>query len=156
MTQKLVAIGDDYYVETQTGEPGFVIDGKALRIRDTLYMRDLANGDEYRIQEKLARVRETMTIQKNGKRVATVTKALVTPIRERFVVRTPDGPPIRVVGNLLDHEYRMMRDGERVAEVSKRWFRVRDTYGVDVAPEMDAGVAIAATVALDMLLDSDR
>lgn len=41
-----------------------------------------------------------------------------------------------------------MRDGERVAEVSKKWFRVRDAYGVEVAPGMDAGVVVACTVAL--------
>ena len=28
MTQKLVAIGDDYYVENEVGEQVFVIDGK--------------------------------------------------------------------------------------------------------------------------------
>jgi len=50
----------------------------------------------------------------------------------------------------------MMRDGERVAEVSKGWFRVRDTYGVEVAPEMDAGLAVACTVALDMMVNPTR
>ena len=50
----------------------------------------------------------------------------------------------------------MMRDGERVAEVSKKWFRVRDTYGVEVAPEMDAGLVVACTVALDMMVQPTR
>jgi uncharacterized protein YxjI len=27
----------------------------------------------------------------------------------------------------VDHEYTIERDGDKVAEVSKRWFRVRDT-----------------------------
>ncbi|ELY64193.1 hypothetical protein C492_06717 [Natronococcus jeotgali DSM 18795] len=33
MTQRLVAIGDDYYVENEVGEQVFVIDGKTLRAR---------------------------------------------------------------------------------------------------------------------------
>lgn len=156
MTQKLLAIGDDYYVENEAGQRVFVIDGKALRVRNTLQMRDLATGDEYKIQEKVARVRDTMTIQKNGERAAAVKKALVTPVRERFVVLTPGLPQTKVVGNILNHEYRMARDGARVAEVSKKWFRVRDTYGVEVAPEMDAGLVIACTVALDMMAQPNR
>jgi len=155
MTQKLAAIGDDYYVQNQVGEQVLVIDGKALRARDTLRMRDLLTGDEYKIQEKIARVTDTMTIQQNGERVAAVKKALITPVRERFLVRIPGMSPLNVVGNILNHEYRMMRDGVRVAEVSKKWFRVRDTYGVEVAPVMDPGLVIASTVALDMMIHSD-
>ena len=156
MTQRLVAIGDDYYVENEAGAQVFVIDGKALRVRDTLQMRNLETGDEYKIQEKVARVMDTMTIRKNGERAAAVKKAVVSPVRERFTVLTPGLPNIKVTGNILDHEYRMMRDGERVAEVSKGWFRVRDTYGVEIAPEMDAGLAVACTVALDMMVNPTR
>jgi len=156
MTQKLVAIGDDYYVENEAGEQAYVIDGKALRVRDTLRMRDLQTGDEYRIQEKLARVRNTMTIRKNGELAAVVKKAVVSPIRERFTILVPGLPNIHVKGNVLDHEYRMMCDGEPVAEISKQWFRVRDAYGIEVAPGMDAGLAVACTVALDMMVNPAR
>ena len=156
MTQKLAAIGDDYYVKNQAGEQVFVVDGKALRARDTLRMRDLLTGDEYKIQEKIARVTDTMTIQKNGERVAAVKKALVTPLRERFIVRVPGLSPLNVVGNIVDHEYRMLQDGVRVAEVSKKWFRVRDTYGIEVSPAMDPGLVIASTVAIDMMEHSGR
>jgi uncharacterized protein YxjI len=38
-------------------------------------------------------------------------------------------------GNFVDHEYTIERDGDKIAEVSKRWFRVRDTYGVEVVPD---------------------
>ena len=32
-------------------------------------------------------------------------------------------------GNIVDHEFEIEADGTRVAEVSKKWFRVRETYG---------------------------
>ena len=37
-------------------------------------------------------------------------------------------------GNLVVHEYEIARDGDTVATVSKRWFALRDTYGVAIAP----------------------
>jgi uncharacterized protein YxjI len=38
-----------------------------------------------------------------------------------------------------------------VAHVSKRWFRVRDTYGVEIEPGEDDVLILAATVAIDQM-----
>jgi len=59
-------------------------------------------------------------------------------------------PDLDVQGNIVDHEYRIEQDGRRVAEVSKRWFRVAETYGVEVAPGEDPALIIAVTAVLDM------
>ncbi len=54
-------------------------------------------------------------------------------------------------GNLVDHEYEIERDGDTVATVSKRWFRVRDTYGVEVADGADEALILAITVCIDSM-----
>ena len=41
--------------------------------------------------------------------------------------------------------------GRKVAEVSKKWLRVRDTYGVDIAPGQDDILILAATVCIDQM-----
>jgi uncharacterized protein YxjI len=53
----------------------------------------------------------------------------------------------------VDHEYEIERDGTTIARISKRWFRVRDTYGVELAPNEDEGLLLAAVVALESLTD---
>ncbi|MFC7095742.1 LURP-one-related/scramblase family protein [Halobaculum marinum] len=156
MTQKLISIGDDFFVENSAGERVFKIDGKALRVRDTLRMTDLRTGDTYTIQEKLLRVRNSMTIQRNGHPAASVHKAVVSPIRNRFTVSIQGGTDLAVKGNVLNHEYKLMRDGDRVAEVSKKWFRVRDSYGIQVSPDLDAGLVVACTIAIDMIVHPTR
>jgi hypothetical protein len=50
------------------------------------------------------------------------------------VVNLEDGPDLHAQGNFVEREYTIERDGDKVAEVSKRWFRVRDTYGVEAFP----------------------
>ena len=57
-------------------------------------------------------------------------------------------------GNVVDHEYEIERDGDTVATISK-WFRVREAYGVDVAPGEDAALVLALTVAIDSLTTRD-
>jgi uncharacterized protein YxjI len=92
----------------------------------------------------------------DGNRMAMVKKAMITPFRERWVVKVEDGQDLRVEGNVVDHEYRFERDGAKVAEVSKRWFRVRDTYGVEVAPDENDVLILAAAAVLDTMAHPDR
>jgi uncharacterized protein YxjI len=51
------------------------------------------------------------------------------------------------LGNVVDHEFKVERGGHQVTEVSKRWFRVRDTYGVEIAPAQDDPLLLAVIVA---------
>ena len=41
MRQKMVALGDDFYIENEQGKRVFKVDGKVLRIRDKLIFRDM-------------------------------------------------------------------------------------------------------------------
>ena len=86
-----------------------------------------------------------------GEQFAGLTVALITPFRDRWVVKIKDGPDLDVHGNVLEHEY-SFRDGHRpVATVSKKWFRVADTYGVEIDDDQDPVLVLAATVAVDMM-----
>ena len=86
-----------------------------------------------------------MKIEREGDTVATIKKALITPLRDRFAIDLEDGGELSAKGNIVDHEYEIERDGHKVAEVSKRWFRVRDTYGVEVAPGENDVLILAST-----------
>ena len=69
--------------------------------------------------------------------MAMVKKVLISPLRDRWVAKIGDGPDLNIQGNILNHEYTIEADGRKVAEVSKKWFRGRDTYGVEVAPDQN-------------------
>jgi len=92
-----------------------------------------------------------MEVERGGRTVATVKKALVSPLRQRYSISLEDGPELEAHGNIVDHEFEIERSGDRVAEVSKRWFRVRETYGIEVAPGQDDALIVALTVCLDQM-----
>ena len=150
MREKLLAIGDDFWIENGAGERTFKVNGKALRIRDTLIFEDPHGHELLKIQERKLHIRDTMAIERDGDTVATVRKAMITPLRERFKVDVEGGDDLEVKGNIVDHEYTFERDGHEVASVSKRWFRVRDTYGVEVAPGEDDVLILASAVVIDL------
>ncbi|HEY3361686.1 MAG TPA: LURP-one-related family protein [Methanosarcina sp.] len=152
MHEKLVSIGDDYWIENETGEREFYVDGKALRLRDTLIIKDVQGNEVYKLQEKLLRIKDTMDIQDaDGKTTATIKKALISPLRDRWKIEVVNGPEMDVRGSILDHEYKIEAGREKVAEVSKRWFRIRDTYGVEIEPEQDSALILAIAAALDQM-----
>jgi uncharacterized protein YxjI len=151
MREKLFAIGDDFWIENEGGERAFKVNGKVLRIRDTLALES-PNGQElYSIQQKMLHVRDTMEIERGGRKVATVKKALVTPLRDRFSIDVEDAEDMEAKGNIVDHEYKIERDGDEIAEVSRRWFRVRDTYGVEITPGQDDALILATVVCIDQM-----
>ncbi len=151
MREKVFAIGDDFWIENESGERQFKVDGKALRVRSTLVLEDASGQELYSIQEKKLHVRDTMEIERAGHTVATVKKALISPLRDRFSIEVAGGGELEAKGNVVDHEYKVERDGEKVAEVSKRWFRVRDTYGIEVAPGEDDALILAVAVCVDQM-----
>jgi uncharacterized protein YxjI len=157
MRQRMISIGDDYVIENDRGERVFRLDGKALRIRKTILFEDMDGRELAKIQERMLHIKDSMEIEgPDGNRIAIVKKAMLTPLRERWIVKPQDGEDLHIQGSIVDHEYRFERDGAKVAEVSKRWFRVRDTYGVEVAPGENDVLILAAAAVLDTMAHPAR
>jgi uncharacterized protein YxjI len=151
MREKLFAIGDDFWVENEEGERAFKVNGKALRVRDTFVLEDPSGEEVAKIQERKLTVRDTMKVERDGRTVATIKKAIISPLRDRFSIEVEDGDDLEAKGNVVDHEFKIERGGDKIAEVSKRWFRVRDTYGIEIAPGEDEALILAITVCIDQM-----
>jgi uncharacterized protein YxjI len=149
LRERLLSIGDDYWIEDGQGHRAYKVDGKALRFRDTWVLEDPTGRHVAKIKERKLSIRDAISIEFEGGE-ATVKKALVG-IRDRFHVEIDGGDDLRIHGNIVDHEYEIEREGTTVATVSKKWFRVRDSYGIDVQEVADAPLVLAVSVALDAM-----
>jgi uncharacterized protein YxjI len=157
MRQKMAAIGNDFWIENDQGQKVFKIDGKALRVRSTFVFEDAHGTELAKIQERKLHVKDSMEVEDaNGKQVALVKKAMITPVRDRWVVKIKNGPDLEVKGNILDHEYTIGEGRDKVAEVSKKWFRLRDSYGVSIDSGQDDVVLLAVAVCIDEMAHEGR
>ncbi|WP_370574486.1 LURP-one-related/scramblase family protein [Methanomethylovorans sp.] len=156
MRQRFFTIGDRFFIENEQGDKVFQVENKVLRLRKTLNFQDMQGNDIYKIQEKLVRIRDTMEIEKDGQVVAEVHNALITPLRDRWKISVPGGEDLTAKGNILNHEYKILRGDQVIGAVSKGWFRIRDTYGVDVSNTEDALLILAITVAIDSMAHEGR
>jgi uncharacterized protein YxjI len=150
MREKLLAIGDDFWIEDEQGERAYKVDGKAFRIRQTFVLEDTSGVELARIQERKLSVRDKVVIERGDDTAATVHKALIG-IRDRFAIDVEHGDDMKAHGNFLDHEYEIERDGDTIATISKRWFRVRESYGVEIVAGEDVPLILAIAVAIDSM-----
>ena len=152
MREKLASIGDDFWIENNRGEKVYKVDGKALRVRQTMIFEDRSGREMAKIQERMLRVKDSMEVEDpSGRQIAMVKKALITPVRDRWTVKIKGGPDLEVQGNILDHEYTIGEGRDKVAEVSKKWFRIRDTYGVEIEAGQDDVLILAVTACIDQM-----
>ena len=150
--QKLFSIGDDFWIENQDGQKVFKVDGKALRLRKTLIFEDMDGNKLCQIQERWLPIKETMAIDDpDGKEMAVIKKALITPLRDKWDVKVKGGPDLDVQGDILDHEYTIKQGWNKVAKISKKWFRLTDTYGVEIDKGQNDILILAIAIAIDMM-----
>jgi uncharacterized protein YxjI len=154
--QNLISIGDDFWIENEAGQKIFKVDGKVLRIRKTLVFEDMNGNTLCQIKERLLTIKDTMVVEDaNGKDLAVIKKALIAPLRDKWDVKVKNGPDLVVQGNILDHEYSIKQGWSKVAEISKKWFRLTDTYGVEIDPGQNDILILAVAVAIDMMAHDD-
>jgi uncharacterized protein YxjI len=149
--EKVFSIGDDFWITDADGNRVFLVDGKALRLRQTFELKDASGAVLATVRKKLVAIRDTMEIEHDGEVVATVRKALISPLHHRSVVDLADGSQLEAVGNILDKEFDIQAGGQPIAHVSRSWFRIRDTYGVDIAPGQNDALLLCVAVCLDRI-----
>ncbi|MGW1408143.1 LURP-one-related/scramblase family protein [Streptomyces sp. NPDC002403] len=155
--ERLFAVGDDYWIEDADGRKVFLVDGKAMRVRDTFELKDARGRILVEIRQKLLSLRDTMLIERDGEQLARIKRKRLSLLRNHYRVTLVDGTELDVSGKILDREFAIEYDGELLAQISRRWLTVRDTYGIDVVREdADAALLIAVSVCVIVLADKER
>jgi uncharacterized protein YxjI len=152
LRERLFAVGDDFWIETADSRRAFKVNGKALRIRETFVIESPSGEELLEVHEKKLTIRDTMKIERDGETVATVKRALMSPLGARFLIELESGDELNAKGNIVDHEFKIERHGKKIAQISKRWFRARDTYGIDIAPGENDALILAAAVCIDEMV----
>jgi uncharacterized protein YxjI len=71
MREKLLSIGDDYWIEDEDGNRAYKVDGKALRLRKTIVI-DVEGGDDLKAKGNI--VDHEYEIERDGDTIARISK----------------------------------------------------------------------------------
>ena len=133
----------------------YFVDGKVFSWGDKLSFQDMHGNELAFIRQKLLSWGPTYEIESEGRLAAVVKKHLFTLFRCKFTVDVPGPDDIEAAGDFTDHEYDFERQGEEIAQVSKRWFALTDTYGVQIAERENDVLILACAVVIDMVCHQD-
>ncbi len=150
MKEQLFALGDDFTIRDETGREVFFVDGKAFTVGRQLSFQDMAGNELLFIRQRLMSWGPTFEILVGGQVAALIKKELFTFFTCRFTVDVPGPNDLTAEGDFLDHEYAVQRGDKVVATITKKWFSLGNTYGVEVAEGVDDILILAATVVIDM------
>jgi uncharacterized protein YxjI len=154
--ERIFSFTDDFWITDENGAEVFFVDGKALRIRETFELKDPAGNVLTTIRKRLLAMRDTMDIESAGEVVATVRKAFFSPFQHRYLVDLADGTQLEAVGNFVDKEWEIAGPGGVIGRISRQWFRIRDTYGVEVVPGENDALVISIAVCIDRIHEDEE
>jgi uncharacterized protein YxjI len=150
--EKAIAVRDDFSVTDEHGNEVLQVDGQAMHAgRPSVHLRDPSGAVVTTIRRQLIAMRETIEIERAGSVVATVRKALVTHFHHGFVVDLAAGGALQAHGDIAAKEFDIRSGADVLARVSRAWFQVRHSYGVEVAPGQDAPLLLTVAVSLDRI-----
>lgn len=154
---RIFGIGDDYWIEDDQGRKAFLVDGKAMRLRETFELKDPRGAVLIGIRKKVLALRDTMVVERGDAPLATVRRKRFSLLRNHFGVTLADGTELDVSGKILDREFAVEYDGELLAEISRRRLTLRDTYGVNVVrDDADPALLIAVAICVIRLTERER
>ncbi|MFI7103795.1 LURP-one-related/scramblase family protein [Streptomyces sp. NPDC050161] len=152
---RIFGIGDDYWIEDDHGRHAFLVDGKALRLRETFELKDTDGRVLITIRKKVLSLRDAMTIERDDRTLAVIKRKRLSLLRHHYRVELADGTELDVSGKILDREFAVEYEGELLAEISRRWLTLRDTYGINVVRE-DADPALLIAIAVCVIRMAER
>lgn len=156
LREKWLSLGNDFTIVDESNTPRFYVDGRVFSLGEKLSFQDMSGRELAFIRQRLLSWGPTYEVTREGKVLATVRKKLFTLFRCKFFVDVPGPDDLEARGSFLDHEYTFDLRGSPVAEVSKKWLALRDSYTVDVGEQADDVLILCCAVIIDLICHEDR
>lgn len=155
MRERMFSIGEDFWIEDEKGQRAFLVDGKALRLRQTFELK--GPGDEILavIRKKIISIRDTMVVERDGETIAKVHKKLFSPLHHKMLIELADGQEWTATGDIIEKNYVIESEQGVIAQTSRKWFRIRESYGIEIA-HPDLPLVLSVAVAVDELAEDAR
>lgn len=149
--QRIFSWLDSYDIYDERNNPLFVVKGVPAW-KHCLKIVTPDGRELGMVRERMTFLRPRFDLTVNGADAGSIVKE-ITFLRPRF---TLDFRHWSVEGDWFEWNYRIMRGPAAVAAITKRIWRLSDTYEIDVADPEDALGALMVTLAIDAVKCSQK
>jgi len=141
LQEKLMSFKDKVKVMTPDREELGYFKGKLIKIGNTYRLRDLSDKALLTVHEKVVSMRSAYKFYKGGeddddKLLGKLKRKLVS-IKPSYWFEDPNEKKVFTMkGNIWALKYKILKDGKDMAEISKKLFKIKGTYGVKINPDV--------------------
>ena len=153
--EKFWSWGNDFSITDEHGKDAFLVDGKAFSWGDKLSFQDLAGKELAFISQKMLSFMPRYQIIIDGEVFAEVVKEW-SWLNQKFTLDVPGPNDYTIEGSFWQHEFKFIRSGRVVAEVSKNYWGWNDSYGVSIEENENAVSILCACIVIDQVLHDDN
>src|SRR6202050_3072063 len=154
--ERIFSLRADFWIEDEDGNRVFLVDGRALSLRETFELKDAYGNLLILIRKKIFAMRDTMEIENGQGVVATVRPAFFSPIHHRYEIDLFDGTRLQALGSFAGQGGGPEGGQRGGGRISRKWVRIRDTYGVEVAQGVDDALIIAIAICIDRIYEDEK
>lgn len=151
MKQEFWSFGNDFVIRDEDGNDRYLVDGRAFSFGDKLSLQDMSGNELAFISQRLLSWGPSYEIHRPGRRASVLSKEHFTFFHCKFAIDGPGDEDYEAGGDFLDHEYEISGNEGVVATVTKRWFTLSDSYGIEIADGEDPVLFLAAAVVIDLV-----
>jgi uncharacterized protein YxjI len=147
--QKFFSLADSFTIKDDRGNDAFIVKGKFFSFRKKLRFMDMSDKELCLIQQRLFKLLPQYDISMGGEPRINVRKRFAL-FRNKFTITATD-ETYAAEGNFLGLEFSIVKSDREVARISKKFFALTDTYGVETAEGEDVVPLLAIAVVIDMV-----
>jgi uncharacterized protein YxjI len=147
--QKVFSFGDSFAIKDGMGNDVFIVRSQILSFGKKLRLFDLSGNELCYIEQKVFRFMPEYDIFIAGENIANVKKKFAF-FKNNFEINSP-GTRFYVEGDLWAHDFSIYSGSQLIATISKKFFSLTDTYGVEVDDNQDQVTALALAIVIDMV-----
>ncbi len=148
--QKYFSIRDGFYVRDETGRNAYYVRGKIFTFGKQLSLSDSSGREILFIKQRLFRLLATYDILQNGVQIARIKRKFPGLFIKRYKIISDTFGDMKIKGNIVAWNFSIIdANDQKVAAISKKILRIRDTYTVDVYDRNIEPLVIGVSVILD-------
>lgn len=147
--EKVFTFADRFVIEDEAGYPRYEVVGKILSLGNKLSIYDLDGEELIYIEEKLFKFLPEYSIYKGSRLIGKIKKEF-TFFKPSFNIESSYGK-LTLEGDVLHHNFNILKDGAPIAWISKKWISFSDTYTVDISDLVDHAFILSIVIILDQI-----
>lgn len=145
MKQKLLSLGPSFTISDDLGNPCYRGEGSFLSIPKTFTITDMSGNQVSQVEKILLSFLPKFAVRLADCQSFFIQKYM-TFFRPHYTIKQLD---MEVQGDIWDMTFKLLKNDLTVADISKEWLHMTDTYTITVYDETYIALTISLVMAID-------